>query len=96
MAQKWAKSRQTLASTPCKRNAHEDGKLLIKNLLLLCHRVWWCRGEPGTAAARGAVSDAGVRSREQSRVQHPPPAVSDPIRIHTKDLVVDLKNKMLI
>ena len=54
------------------------------------------RGRPGTAAARGAVSDAGVRSREQSRVQHPPPAVSDPIRIHTKDLVVDLKNKMLI
>ena len=65
-------------------------------LLVRGHRVWWCRGEPGTAAARGAVSDAGVRSREQSRVQHPPAPVSDPIRIHTKDLVIHLKNKMLI
>ena len=65
-------------------------------LLVRGHRVWWCRGEPGTAAARGAVSDARIWSREERRVQHPPPAVSDPIRIHTKDLVVDLKNKMLI
>ena len=76
LAQKWAKSRQTLASTPCKRNAHEDGKLLIKNLLLLCHRVWWCRGEPGTAAARGAVSDArvGAGSRAGSSIhQHQSP-----------------------
>ena len=56
--------------------------------LILFHWVW-CRGEPGTAAvpgvrcpgcgARDAVSGDQVWSREQSRVQHPPAPVSDPI-----------------
>ena len=72
LAQKWAKSRQTLASTPCKRNAHEDGKLLIK---IYFSSVTECGGAGSSRAqqqpgVRCPMLGSGAGSRAGSSIHH--------------------------